>query len=323
MPWIVQNLWLIPALPLLAGGDEVGALTATEASMMKTQQVIVALAVVTSALVLYWLWPKPPSYQGKTLGEWLKSLDNHPIQFLELEPMPNQPAVDAFRAIGSNAIPGLRAELEAKDSKLKKILTQWLEKQSLIKVQLTPAEVRYSRAVGACEALGPVAKMLIPELSAVLNSGYDPAREAHALAAIGPEALPALTNAFGSPNERVRRRAASAFRLVRYDAQAAIPALVQCLDDEDPSVKGEAAMALGHIGKKADLVVPILVRNLDDTNSTVRFLTADALGFFGEQAKSAVPTLLRKMNGDPMVQPWAEEAIKKIDPSAAAKAGLK
>lgn len=298
-------------------------LAKSEVRVLNRRIGILALAVVAGILALIVLLPSPPSYQGKTLSEWLKSLDKTPLQFFNGAPKPDQPAADAFRAIGTNTIPFLRAELRAKDSWLKKKLTQWLKKPSLNKMQFTRAEVRHKRAVSACQALGPLAEELVPELSVLLNSTYDPVDESFALSAAGPEALPALTNSFANSNMWVRMRAASAFRYVRYDAQAAIPALIKCLDDREPNVKCEAACALAYIGKRADLVVPLLIRNLDDTNSSVRWRSAYALGFFGEQAKDAVPALLRKMKEDPHVRTWGGTSLKKIDPEAAAQAEAK
>src|SRR5438046_537919 len=157
---------------------------------------IVALVAVAGVVELILFLPEEASYQGRTLSEWLKSLDKTPLQFLNGQPKPDQPAADAFRAIGTNAIPFLRAELRAEDSLLKKEVTNWLKKQSLIKIELAPAEVRHKRAVSASLVLGPMAEELVPELSVLLNSVYDPLDESFALAGVGPEALPALTNAF-------------------------------------------------------------------------------------------------------------------------------
>jgi HEAT repeat protein len=97
------------------------------------------------------------------------------------------------------------------------------------------------------------------------------------------------------------------------------------LEDADPGVRSEAAQALGHVHKRLDAVLPALLKNLKDPDASVRLGTADALGLLGPDAKSAVPALLEVWRSDPdrTVSPFAAFALKKIDPEAAAKAGVK
>jgi HEAT repeat protein len=83
-----------------------------------------------------------------------------------------------------------------------------------------------------------------------------------------------------------------------------------------------------------------LIKALYDSNALVRQEAIRALGQFGEKAKAAVPVLL-ELQKDPLKNVlnervymatslfgnWArsdvEEALKKIDPEAAAAAGFK
>ncbi len=68
---------------------------------------------------------------------------------------------------------------------------------------------------------------------------------AEALAAFGPAALPALTEALGDADPRLRMWAAYTLGMLR-DPRA-IPALTRALDDGDPGVVKWAAAALHRI----------------------------------------------------------------------------
>jgi HEAT repeat protein len=72
------------------------------------------------------------------------------------------------------------------------------------------------------------------------------------------------------------------------------------------------------------LVVPSLVKALADTNFVIRLVAARGLGLFGTNAQPAVPVLVRLLNDrNSRVRPDATNALRKIDPEAAARAGVK
>jgi len=273
----------------------------------------VALAVLTA---FWWLPPAEPAYQGKTVHEWLRTLDRSPIETVDFFPKPNQPAVDAFRSFGTNAIPALRAELAVQDTVFKLWLAGLLRKPNLITVELATAQTRHRSAISACVALGPEARELLPEIMAAFEAAYDPVSESVCLVGLGPAGLRALTNGFSSTNANARIRSASAFRYVRYDAQAAIPGLLRCLDDTtDVRIRCEAAMALGHIGEQPDVAVPALVKRLgEDVDPTVRGFAAQALGMFGARAKVAVPALVKSLDDKAGANDWAFSSLQQIDP---------
>ena len=143
------------------------------------------------------------------------------------------------------------------------------------------------------------------------------------MAALGPEAIGPITSLFTNQFKWARIRAVSAFRTVPYNAEAAIPALLNALADPEPLVRCEAAPALTHIHQQLDIVIPALVKNLSDSNNDVRRMTAFALGELGPDGKPAVPALIPLLKDDGSVRGWAAEALKKIDPLAAAQAGVK
>jgi HEAT repeat protein len=265
----------------------------------------VLLAGGTATFMVQHFHPFEPEYQGKNLTYWLASIRNNQLQFLNLRPKPGQPAAEAFQSMGAKAVPFLRRELRSMDLSRRK------------------------HAADAAHAIGPAAKELESDLLAsavtTANSNHDPYSEIWALAAMGPESIGLLTNMFTNQNKWARQRTCDALYMADYDAEPAVPALMQSLEDVDPDVRGEAAQALGHVHKQLDVVLPALLKNLNDPVASVRWVTADALGLLGSDAKSAFPVLLEAWRKEPdsTVRPFAAGALKKIDPEAAAMAGVK
>jgi hypothetical protein len=243
---------------------------------------LVALAVIGG--IAWLLVPSEPRYQGKYLSAWLRSLDKSPMQFHAegLVVDTNHPAAQAILHMGTEAVPILVRELRARDSVAKLKLMEFLRKQSVIRIDFTPAYVRQRRAIEACFALGPTAKAAIPELTERLSeSRISQTMRTFALAAMGPDALPSVISALTNSDPEVRLYMAMTLRGVSFDAESAVPALVTCLTDpQDYRIRVEAAYALAHIGKRPDLVLSALTQNLNDTNEMVRSQTASALARF-------------------------------------------
>ncbi len=105
-------------------------------------------------------------------------------------------------------------------------------------------------------------------------------------------------------------------------AKTAIPDLIKALKGKDAAIRGAAISSLGMIRSEPGTVIPLLIPYLEDDNLDVA--AANALAEFGSLAKSAVPKLLPLLHAkDDDDQAAAKAALKKIDPIAAAKAGVK
>jgi HEAT repeat protein len=104
-----------------------------------------------------------------------------------------------------------------------------------------------------------------------------------------------------------------------------VPHLIEALKDKDARVRAPAAIAFGAIGADAKAAVPVLIAALStDPNNDVRRLAADSLGLIGPDAKEAVPALLKALHADSRaLRDSAAEALKRIDPRAAERAGLR
>jgi HEAT repeat protein len=83
-----------------------------------------------------------------------------------------------------------------------------------------------------------------------------------------------------------------------------------------------AIKALGKIHSDPDVVIPLLIPYL--TNDDLNDEAASALGDYGRLAEEAFPRIVPLLKAkDDDARAAARVALKKIDPEAAAKAGVK
>jgi HEAT repeat protein len=135
-------------------------------------------------------------------------------------------------------------------------------------------------------------------------------RAAHALAEIGPAAVPALVAAMGDPNWAVREGAARALGDMGSPAAPALPALIKALDDENIWVQWWAGSALVRIGPPA---VPLLVIALGDKNAEVRRGAAAALGEIRPATGAVLAALIAALrDGSGNVRSQAAISISKM-----------
>ncbi len=227
-----------------------------------------------------------PVYNGKSLSEWLGDMKvGNPKQVTE-------PAQEAIRQIGTNALPFLLKEISDLGD-----LWQKVGATNFARVGLT----RLYNVRIAFKTLGPIAKPAVPALVDLLNNGNDSDCAAIALTQVDPQfAVIALTDALTNKLIATRIAAVDALFYVRSNADIAVPNLVQCLKYEPSSqdlpqdvimLKGFTVDILGAIHARPDIAVPVLVEALSDKEYGIRFEAARALGKFGNQAQPAVPIL--------------------------------
>jgi hypothetical protein len=253
---------------------------------MKRGRVIllsVGVAIVTAVVGIYALRPREPVYRGKPLSFWLEGY--RPSQLGGPE---QTNADEAILQVGTNAIPTLLRMARAKDSALTLKLVELTQKQRFLRFDYIRASERNIQAVHGFRQLSAAAKDAVSEPFHSLPQETTPA----ALGYIGPA------------------------------AEKSIPVLLRCATNANPMVRGNAVYALGQIQREPDLVVPILLKSLNDPDPGVRGDAAFSVGAFG--ARQAIPTLLELLDDHlEWTREQAAEALKKIDPVAAAKAGVK
>jgi HEAT repeat protein len=147
-------------------------------------------------------------------------------------------------------------------------------------------------------------------------------------------AVPALTKALKDTQYRARARAASALAEYGTNAVSAIPLLIELSAEDLVLDRNSAIDALGTIHSRPDIILPLLTNALTDHEESTRLAAAVALGNFGNEAKSAWPALIdlyhreqsqtaedKRLSSYRMDEIGA--ALLKIDPTAAAQAGVK
>jgi HEAT repeat protein len=133
--------------------------------------------------------------------------------------------------------------------------------------------------------------------------------------------LPGVVIYFTDADGR-RARAATSLGEFGPAGSPAIPVLIQAANSKDIAVRGPALGALGQIHQQPDVIVPLLMKYLDDDNLNTP--AAEALGGFGSAAKLAVPKLVALLKiHDKDLRHAVTESLKKIDPEAAAQAGIR
>ena len=175
------------------------------------------------------------------------------------------------------------------------------------------------------------------------------------------DAIPTLITCLTDKSSYVRSIAAYSLGRIKGEESTVVPALIKSLDDSDIWTRWNSCLALGQFGAQANSAIPallaklnsdargtaaialvkiepdnatrinslmpILIENIEGiggTNINYRSTTAEALASIGEMAKPAVPALLKAAQ---VTTAYERQriviALKKIDPAAAANAGLK
>jgi HEAT repeat protein len=99
---------------------------------------------------------------------------------------------------------------------------------------------------------------------------------------------------------------------------------IEQLKSPEPQARLKAIRALQERKDDAARVVPALIGALKDDSTDVRRIAAGTLGTYGEEAKSATHALTQALHDrEPSVRKVAAQSLKKIDPAAASKAGVK
>lgn len=320
--------------------------------MRKRVQTALVLFLLAMGSVITWqaLHLREPVYQGKSLSLWLR----------DYGPDGDSPEADeALRSMGTNVIPILFENLRAKDSALKLWLaslgwhytpaeTRHLRAQkgfsalgaeasnavpALIEIyQQNFASSAREAAANSLVEIGPAAETAIPVLINSASSTNSDVRS-FALYTVGRMALesesvvPVLMKGLHDPDREVRASAAFGLEGLAFmggDAKPAIAALVEALKDTHVSVRASAATALGHIHSEPGAVVPALIEMLHDQDVQLHAFAARALGEFGDNARPATAQLIELLSeANQDARKAATNALKQIDPEAAAKAGVK
>jgi hypothetical protein len=279
------------------------------------------LALVLCSCAAFPTHSADPTYDGKTLTEWLL-MDR-------LDQPPGVSADEALRLMGTNAIPLLLDLVGTTAWNKGRVATKF--DNAVAKLRLPPlhgmkAEDFRSMGKYGLGVLGTNAEPAVPRLTKLLRNEETCMAAAAVLAGVGPKGFAVLTNAFSDRN----LVGAVILALGSYggaDQKAATRLLITALKDPNPFIRGNAADFLGR--KDVALAVPALIPVLDDTEYYPKARAALALGDFGPSARSAAPRLLalytnviagrdRELARTLGSAYW--DALRRIDQEAAGKA---
>ena len=287
--------------------------------------VVAAVLVVGMAGVIWgaiWLVrPREPTYKGKTLSEWIapfcrptaKGLvaPGGPQHFEELEPARN-----AVRQIGTNALPFLTARLNHRESGLHRKARQLLEKQPYGPLRLTDPNLSKVRAIRALAVLGPAAEPAIPNLAAQLTDATLSEHAIYALSGMSAHGMRAIVGQYTNVPAALRLRIASMMIIpksvyrgengsyLNYEETEAAAVLVEGLcrvaEDRTMMFRATAIQRLGQLGPTASNAVPMLVQILNKHEPISLQWTIRALGEIKSQPEVVVPALTNLLSDPDM-----------------------
>jgi hypothetical protein len=289
--------------------------------MTARQKILASLAILAVGGGVAWEILRrrepDPIYEGKPLSYWVArnqpregfrpALYKTDAQRAEAEAQRARAQAQmaqadaAVRHAGTNAIPLLLRLMRAYDSPSKQKLIMWAEKRGIIKPFALSEGTPHHQAACGFEALGADGKSAVPELMRIYEANRSWGSQDTVLQALGS---------------------------IGVGAEESIPLLVGATTNPEPVIRIDAVEALGKISNQPARIVPSLLRALNDRDCNVRESAVYSLGNFGREALPAVPALLKvrktlsPTNKFPPYVDQIDRAIKKIDPVAAAKAGI-
>jgi HEAT repeat protein len=327
-----------------------------KAGELMAKRLPVVLGILLVAAVGWASWqalrqPREPVYRGKPLSSWLKAYENPVTPEVEAQ------ADAAVRQAGTNAIPILVRLLRVEDSALKVKFMDLVQRQHIIRIEFTRGpvqhrprtiEIEYTSAVQRNWAgsrgftvLGTNGQSATPALIEIANRNISlPSRyyAIEALGYIGPpakDAVPSLLRLATNADLHGRCSAMFALRQIHEKPDQVLPLLTNALHSPYAIVRLNAILGLQQIGPEAANLlasmesvtkpaVPALIGALQrDTSATYRREVAEALGELGKGDSAAITALTGSLKDtDGNVRVAATNALKKIDPAAAAKAGV-
>jgi HEAT repeat protein len=219
-----------------------------------------------------------------------------------------------------------------------KYLSQWIDQLA------DPDDDTRREAVDQLGNLNALARPALPDLVRVMRQDQDERIRSMAAFSVykiasdmkrhgdrATEALDGLIAALQDEKALVRMNATLGLGTLGADAQKALPQLQAGIKRQDndvrvlwftTSIREQMIVTLGLIGPDAKEAVGLLEEMLRDPEPSMRRQSIQALGKIGPAAKQAVPALIAVINDESepgIVHDLAREALKQVDPEAAAK----
>ena len=249
-------------------------------------------------------------YRGRHVSEWAAEL------YPNFDPQGTNEAIQAFRVLGSNAVPDLRAQLKSGEPFYEKPFVRNARRIPVVIHRYLFEAIQpgqsFARRVGALRALSVIgvdAVAAAPDLIVALN---DPASEirgaaGQTLGRIGAAGIAALMRTATNENVHLRQTAVAALGEAGTNAAGAATVLLDRLLDKNEPVRISARYALGRIGPAGEHAVLESFLNHDPVLRVAAFQAFQAMNHPPPQA---MKTLIEfTTNASPAVRQQAIEAL--------------
>ncbi len=276
------------------------------------------IAVV--AVCFFCLRDNEPSYNGRTLSEWLV------IGSPPTEPGKRVEAQKAVLAMGTNAVPTLLEWCSERNLSRAQRDNQFLTKLPGIIAQNTSVlrwirrdVIRLNYAVYGFQILGTNASVALPELARRFNTSTNESFVYCTAFLIGHLGKPGLDFLLSVLQKKTDPHRDSVLQVIgnAEDAEVAVPLMLSILNDANDPLAPQAAAELGKLGVAPERVVPQLINALRSTNISMRSGAIDGLRELGTNASAAIPALQMATNdSDAYVRSQALAALPIVAPDA-------
>jgi len=283
---------------------------------MKTKRIFFFIALVLAlGGVSLLLFPREPSYQGRSLSSWLQQCYDTPLN----ETQRLSEAQAAVRAIGAKkSVPVLLKLVETKEDPVSTWLIGQREKLRIDFLHWRSAEDWQQLGIAGFEALETNAAPAVAELTKLLNDKQHAFVAVRCLVAVGPPAEPSVSQALTNQSVQVRYFATQQFAWVTDNDEVYLAKMRECLEDPDGSVRFAAVQGIGLQTQAPDLAIPLLLEALRDKQDTVYSWAAKFLANFGTNAMRAFPDLSNAVeHGNPNTVNQALKTLVVIAPDKA------
>lgn len=302
---------------------------------MPIRRVIIGTVLVLGACLLCVPGLREPRHQEKTVGHWFAEYASIPANaqvqdHTSLEnfryvgqgyggrvladtrtrhPLPD-PALDAFHALGSRAVPSLTRRLRPGFGESPTVARIWVRLPEVLRVPIPNPwgfARRRAQAVEILASLGPEAKDAIPALVSLMESQPNslPGKNSVIPGGLGKFQIPrsdlyqlsptqtgpiaaAIVSILQDPGARARlirdlarqRHYRSAVELIEVSEgyEPGVPEILgNALSDPNPAVRRKAMRLLEKLGAQATAAIPQVLSSLQDPDDEVRWLAARTL----------------------------------------------
>ena len=295
---------------------------------MERWRILLALAVLVILIVVGGLTVSGgrsgPSYNGRSLASWLEDFGPRPIggglihdklSNARRQPRRGLPGI-AIRAMGTNAIKPLLLQIKRNDdpSWLASVKTA-LSKQRFLNLWLRDPQTLREQAAMAFYELGPAGISVQSELATLLTNYSSAACAAHALAGMGPSAIPAFVAALTNSSTWISDCGVWGLAQIGTESRSAVPQILALLQKGNTADMRLTLWALGEIHEPGEVICPELVRLLGYSDPIVRNSAAEALQKFGADAKPTLNEIKAALETetDPKVRGTLQELIEQVE----------